>query len=121
MILNQNQKIYLGDRAIQKIIFETMKNTITIVFDCLSIFETENWIPGESKDIENCAVKFMNVTDYEISPKGMMPNDYIVNINISNSFVKITTLGEVYNEKTLALDIVEGFISIKFESYSINS
>jgi hypothetical protein len=120
MKLNSNQKIYLGDRSIEKIIFETMKNKITIVFDCLSIFEKENWNPGESIDIDNCSVDFLDVKNYDIFPKGMMPNDYIVSIEISESNLRLKTLGELYNLENLDYETVEGYISIEYGDYFIH-
>ncbi len=120
MKLNDGQKIYLGDRSIEKILFETVNNKISITFDCLSIFETEYWIPGESIDVNNCVIDFLNVRNYKIFPEGMMPNDYIIDLKISNSQFKLKTLGEVYSLEILDYETVEGYVFIEYEDYFIH-
>ncbi len=120
MKLNGSQKIYLGDRVIEEIVFATTKNKISIIFDCLSIFEKHSWIPGDSIDVDNCVVDFLNVRNYEIFPKGMMPNDYIIDVEISDSKLKLKTLGELYNLKNLGYETVEGYILIEYEDYFIH-
>lgn len=120
MILNRHQKIYLGDRTIIKLIFETLANKISIEFDCISIFETEYWIPGKSIDISNCVIDFFDVTDYSITPLGFIPNDFIANIEMSKQKVNIKTLGELYNSQSQQLYIVEGDLYIEFGRYNIN-
>lgn len=120
MILSDNQKIYVGDRAITKLMFETLANKISIEFDCVSIFETESWIPGESIDIDNCVIDFFEVTNYFIKPLGFTPNDFIINIEISSHKINIKTLGELYNSQNHQPDIVEGELHIEFGRYAIN-
>lgn len=120
MILNDNQKIYLGDRAITKLIFETLANKISIEFDCISIFETEHWIPGESIDIDNCVIDFFEVTNYFIKPLGFTPNDFIIDVEMSSCKINIKTLGELYNSQIHQPDIVEGNLYIEFGRYNIN-
>ncbi|MCS4293993.1 hypothetical protein M2375_002226 [Comamonas sp. BIGb0152] len=120
MILNDKQKIYLGDRTITKLIFETLVKKISIEFDSISIFETKHWITGESIDIDNCVIEFFDVTDYSIKPLGFTPNDFIVDIDISNHKINIKTLGELYNSQSHQSDIAEGDLYIEFGTYNIN-
>jgi len=120
MILNDNQKIYLGDRTITKLIFETLINKISIEFDCVSIFATKHWIPEKSIDINNCVIDFFDVKDYSLTPTGFIPNDFIVNIEMSNHKINIKTLGELYNPQSQQLDIIEGDLHIEFGRYNIN-
>ena len=121
MKLTAQQKIYLGDRAITRFLIDSIKRNISIEFDCISIFSTQHWIPGKSLDIDRGVIECKGVKSYDVSPTGFIPNDFIIDITLSNSTLVINTIGELYNKSTSEYEIIEGFLKIDFDDYLIKT
>jgi hypothetical protein len=79
------ERIYLGDRAIKNIEIDCWEKVIRIKIDCISRIEigTDNWNFYEKEDICDGYLVFSNVSDFEITPLGSIPDDYIVNYKFS--------------------------------------
>lgn len=69
--------IYLGDRACKKIIFDTWDRIIKTQIDNISRVRGENWGFHESEDLVNGYIVMKNVKNFNFSPNGVLPNDYI--------------------------------------------
>jgi hypothetical protein len=79
--------IYLGDRAIEKIIIDGYNQKIAIQCDCISSLPhgQSTWDFYDKEDIEHGFLVFSCARTIKISPIGAIANDYISSVNIAPS------------------------------------
>ncbi|EFE1053070.1 hypothetical protein CJZ17_005085, partial [Escherichia coli] len=79
-------RIYLGDRAIKKIEFDLWSKQIRIQVNLISriAYGTTEWIFYDNEDLEDGYLVFSDVSFFNITPNGSIPDDYIISIITDN-------------------------------------
>lgn len=113
-------RIYLGDRAIKKIEFDLWSKQIRIQVNLISriAYGTTEWIFYDNEDLEDGYLVFSDVSFFNITPNGSIPDDYIIsiitdNVNVEYFESTIVAVGQIPNTNSETLIILE---SVKFSS-----
>jgi len=113
-------RIYLGDRAIKKIEFYLWTKQIRIQVNLISriAYGTTEWNFYDNEDLEDGYLVFSDVSFFNITPNGSIPDDYIIsiitdNVNVEYFESTIVAVGQIPNTNLETLIIL---VSVKFSS-----
>ncbi|WP_250909998.1 DUF6258 family protein [Escherichia coli] len=113
-------RIYLGDRAIKKIEFDLWSKQIRIQVNLISriAYGTTEWIFYDNEDLEDGYLVFSDVSFFNITPNGSIPDDYIIsiitdNVNVEYFESTIVAVGQIQIQILETLIIL---VSVKFSS-----
>ena len=104
-------RIYLGDRAIKKIEFDLWSKQIRIQVNLISriAYGTTEWIFYDNEDLEDGYLVFLDVSFFNITPNGSIPDDYIIsiitdNVNVEYFESTIVAVGQIPNTNSGDID-----------------
>ena len=116
-------RIYLGDRAIKKIEFDLWSKQIRIQVNLISriAYGTTEWNFYDNEDLEDDYLVFSDVSFFNITPNGSIPDDYIIsiitdNVNVEYFESTIVAVGQIPNTNSGDIDnIGERQIFIRYK------
>ncbi len=121
--------LYLGDRACKSILLDIWNHRIAIQVDRISRIRSEsgNWEFYEDEDIDNGNIVFYNVLSFRFDPPGLIPNDLINSLAVSEVFgdsqinqplyyrfhFSIDSVDEIGNHSEVIVEIIAAHIYLE--------
>ena len=69
--------IYLGDRGVTGISMDSVRKTVKIHIDCISLVRGENWNYYTDEDLENTSIVFTGCKKFFFDTNGVHQGDFI--------------------------------------------
>ncbi|BAT38508.1 DUF6258 family protein [Escherichia albertii] len=104
-------RIYLGDRSMKKIEFDLWSKLIRVQVNLISriAYGTTEWNHYDNEDLEDGYLVFSDVSFFNITPNGSIPEDYIIsiitdNVNVEYFESTIVAVGQIPNKNSEDID-----------------